>query len=53
LLPPLAALPAQYGHPFRTISSNEHSGGMTIQYESIEVNLDIDDNFFILTPAES
>ena len=39
--------------PFRTISSNEHSGGMTVQYESIEVNLDIDDNFFILTPTES
>jgi len=39
--------------PFRAISSNEHSGGMTVQYESIEVNLDIDDNFFILTPAES
>jgi len=39
--------------PFRAISSNEQSGGMTVQYESIEVNLDIDDNFFILTPAES
>jgi len=38
---------------FRTISSNEHSGGMTFQYETIEVNPDIDDNFFILTPAES
>jgi len=38
--------------PFRTISSNEQSGGMTTQYETIEVNLDIDDNFFILTPAE-
>jgi len=39
--------------PFRAISSNEHSGGMTVQYESIEVNLDIDDNFFILTPTGS
>ena len=39
--------------PFRAISSNEHSGGMTVQYESIEVNLDIADNFFILPPAES
>ena len=39
--------------PFRTISSNEQSGGMTTQYETIEVNLDIDDNFFILTPTES
>jgi len=26
---------------------------MTVQYESIEVNLDIDDNFLILTPTES
>jgi len=41
------------GIPFRAISSNEYSGGMTTQYETIEVNLDIDDNFFILTPIES
>jgi len=39
--------------PFRAISSNEYSGGMTTQYETIEVNLAIDDNFFILTPPES
>jgi len=38
--------------PFRAISSNEHSGGMTVQYEAIETNLDIDDEFFILTPTE-
>jgi CubicO group peptidase (beta-lactamase class C family) len=37
---------------FRVISSNEHSGQLIIQSETIEVNLDIDDEFFILTPAE-
>jgi len=46
-------IPFCMGIPFRAISSNEQSGGMTTQYETIEVNLDIDDNFFILTPAES
>ena len=39
--------------PFQTISSNEQSGRTVIQYETIEVNLDIDDNFFILTPPQS
>lgn len=37
---------------FRAISSNEHSGQVIIQSEIIEVNLDIDDEFFILTPPE-
>ena len=37
---------------FRAISSNEHSGQVVIQGETIEVNLDIDDEFFILTPPE-
>jgi len=37
---------------FRAISSNEHSGQVIIQGEAIETNLDIDDEFFILTPPE-
>jgi CubicO group peptidase (beta-lactamase class C family) len=37
---------------FRAISSNENSGQVIIQIETIEVNLDIDDEFFILTPPE-
>jgi len=37
---------------FRAISSNEHSGQVIIQIETIEVNLDIDDEFFTLTPPE-
>ncbi|HEX74685.1 MAG TPA: serine hydrolase [Dehalococcoidia bacterium] len=37
---------------FRTTSSNEQSGQIIIQAEKIEVNLDIDTSFFILTPAE-
>jgi len=37
---------------FRAISSNEHSGQVIIQIETIEVNLDIDDEFFTLTPLE-
>jgi len=39
--------------PFQAISSNEQSGRTIIQYETIKVNLDIDDNFFILTPPQS
>ena len=35
--------------PFRTISSNEQSGRDIVQYESIEVNLDIDEGFFTLS----
>ncbi|MFC1964424.1 hypothetical protein ACFLWG_00235, partial [Chloroflexota bacterium] len=39
--------------PFRMISENEASGRTIVQYESIEVNLDIDDTFFILNaPTE-
>ena len=37
---------------FRAISSNEQIGQIIIQAEKIEVNLDIDDEFFILTPTE-
>ncbi len=37
---------------FRAISSNEQSGQAIIQGEAIETNLDIDDEFFILTPPE-
>ena len=37
---------------FRAISSNEHSGQVIVQGETIETNLDIDDEFFILTPPE-
>jgi len=37
---------------FRAISSNEHSGQVIIQGSAIETNLDIDDEFFILTPTE-
>jgi len=40
--------------PLRIISDNEHSGRVIMEYESIEVNLDIDDGFFVLTaPAPS
>lgn len=39
--------------PFRTISSNEHSGQAITQYEAIDINLDIEDDVFILTaPGE-
>jgi len=38
--------------PFRRISSNENSGQIVIQVEAIETNLDIEDEFFILTPPE-
>jgi hypothetical protein len=37
---------------FRVISGSEQSGQIIIQTETIEVNLDIDDEFFILTPPE-
>jgi len=37
--------------PFRMISSNEYSGRMIIQCEAIELNLDIDNEFFVLTPT--
>jgi CubicO group peptidase (beta-lactamase class C family) len=38
--------------PFRQISSNEQTGRTIIQFEAIETNLDIDDEFFILAPTE-
>jgi hypothetical protein len=38
--------------PFRTVSSNEQSGVTVIQYESIEVGLDIEPSFFILTESD-
>ena len=39
--------------PFRMVSSNEHSGRLIVQYETIDVNLDVEDDVFILTaPAE-
>jgi CubicO group peptidase (beta-lactamase class C family) len=38
--------------PFRQISSNEQTGRTIIQFEAIETNLNIDDQFFILTPTE-
>ncbi len=37
---------------FRAISSNEQSGQAIIQGKAIETNLDIDDEFFILTHPE-
>jgi outer membrane lipoprotein-sorting protein len=30
----------------------EQTGRTIVQYEKIEVNLDIDDSFFILTPGK-
>ena len=39
--------------PFREISSNEQSGRSITQWENIEVNVDIDDGFFILAPMLS
>jgi len=37
--------------PFRMISSNEQSGRTIVQYEAIETGLDIDQEFFILSPS--
>ena len=34
--------------PFRVISSNEASGSTIIQYQNIDANLDIEDDFFVL-----
>lgn len=36
--------------PFRSISSNEQTGLTVVQDETIEVNIDVDDEFFILKP---
>jgi CubicO group peptidase (beta-lactamase class C family) len=38
--------------PFRSISSNEQSGRTIIEDETIETNIQLDDDFFILTPPE-
>ena len=36
--------------PSRAISSNEQSGRTIVEDETIEVNIQLDDDFFILTP---
>ncbi len=36
--------------PFRTISTNEQTGRTIVQTEKYEFNIDIEDEFFILTP---
>ncbi len=36
----------------REISSNEHTGRTIVEDETIETNLQLDDDFFILTPPE-
>jgi len=38
--------------PSREISSNEQAGRSIIEDETIEVNIQLDDDFFILTPPE-
>ncbi|GAI66370.1 unnamed protein product, partial [marine sediment metagenome] len=38
--------------PSRSISSNEQTGRVIVQDETIEANIDIDDEFFILTPPD-
>ena len=38
--------------PFRSITSNEQSGWTIIEDETIETNIQLDDDFFILTPPE-
>jgi len=38
--------------PSRSISSNEHSGRTIVEDETIETNIQLDDDFFILTPSE-
>jgi CubicO group peptidase (beta-lactamase class C family) len=38
--------------PSRSISSNEHSGRTIVEDETIETNIQLDDDFFILTPPE-
>ena len=36
--------------PFQSISSNEEAGQTITQYEAIEVNLDVGDGIFTLSP---
>jgi len=38
--------------PSRQISSNEHSGRTIVEDDAIETNIQIDEDFFILTPPE-
>jgi CubicO group peptidase (beta-lactamase class C family) len=38
--------------PFRSIASNEETGRTIIEDETIETNIQLDDDFFILTPPE-
>jgi len=38
--------------PSRSISSNENSGRTIVEDETIETNIQLDDDFFILTPPE-
>ncbi len=38
--------------PSREISSNEQSGRTIVEDETIEVNIQLDDDFFSLTPPE-
>jgi hypothetical protein len=38
--------------PSRSISSNEQAGQTIVEDETIETNIQLDDDFFILTPPE-
>jgi hypothetical protein len=38
--------------PFRSITSNEETGRTIVEDEKIETNIQVDDDFFILTPPE-
>jgi hypothetical protein len=38
--------------PSRSISSNEETGRTIIEDEAIEINIQLDDDFFVLTPPE-
>jgi len=38
--------------PSRAISSNEQTGRTIVEDETIEINIQLDDDFFILTPPE-
>jgi CubicO group peptidase (beta-lactamase class C family) len=38
--------------PFRSISSNEESGRTIVEDQTIETNIQLDDDFFILTPSQ-
>jgi len=38
--------------PSRSIASNEATGRTIVEDETIETNIQLDDDFFILTPPE-